>query len=195
MTADDLVGLVKEKGEEKATAWAESLLAHPALARLVQGIGEARVQVDRGSRRALHLFGLASRDDYRRASEVLARSGRKLTAVEMNLARIEVLLERLKAVPVSSAGPARVPAARPKPLPVVIRPATVKPAAVAAPGPTLVPASMPRTFAPPTKTVPAKRAAAMVKAPKARISDIALSGPAKASQLMLGFAPKAKRKR
>ena len=123
MTADDLVGLVKEKGEEKATAWAESLLAHPALARLVQGIGEARVQVDRGSRRALHLFGLASRDDYRRASEVLARSGRKLTAVEMNLARIEVLLERLKAVPVSSAGPARVPAAKPKPLPVVIRPA------------------------------------------------------------------------
>ena len=204
MAADGVIGGIKERGEAKAAAWAEALLSSPALARLVQGIGGARVTVGGGTKLALRFLGLPCRDDYERASEVLSRSSRKLTALEANLARIEVLLDRMKAVPATFAPKARAVVEKPKTPKPIARPATPEPVAPAAPvatRPTLVPspkpaaAPVPRTFAPPAKQAPANRAAAPVKAPRQRIFEVAVAGEPKAAQLLLGFQPKPRRTR
>jgi hypothetical protein len=204
MTANGLMGKVRERSDATAAAWADSLLSHPALARLVQGLAEARSGVDRGTRRALHLLGLASHDDYAKAAEVLSRSGRKLADVERNLSRIEALLDGMKALPVAITGPrparpARSIAPRARPAErLAARPALVKPMPAAKPTPARPAADLPRTFAPPAKT--ATKPAAKKTAPARRISEIALaaapgSAPAKAAAMLAGFGPASKGKK
>lgn len=98
-----------QQGQERAEQLAETLLDSPVLENMARAFAQVRGIVDKRAGAALHLLGLPSHSDVEKVAEVLSRSGRKLIAVEMNLARMESLLSGMDAR--SPAKPAQAPAA------------------------------------------------------------------------------------
>lgn len=117
MTSENSHHQSTDQKQDLLSQWLTKTLESPALDLLASGIKQYRSALDQYTQTAVGLFGLATHNDYRKITEVLSRSSRKLTAVEANLARIESLLADNR-VPQAVAIP-QSPESKPEPTPEV----------------------------------------------------------------------------